>query len=116
VEAVDRAQGQRLKMLYVAAEHEILFRQFPELFPSEATRLQLIGKEDEALFPVTPFNVLIEPVSPPEQAAKPEKAFRIVRPGRPRRGSVDAAGIQRAGAAEFIRRAEGSPEGSKGRF
>jgi hypothetical protein len=72
-------------MLYVAAEHakphEILFRQFPELFPSEATRLQLTGKDDETLFPVTPFNVVLELAAPPQQAAEPEPAFRIVKPG-----------------------------------
>ena len=48
VRAVDRALGQRLKMLYVAAEHakphEVLFRQFPQLFPSERSLVQLTGR------------------------------------------------------------------------
>jgi hypothetical protein len=87
VEAVDRAQGQRLKMLYVAAEHakphEILFRQFPELFPSEATRLQLTGKDDESLFPA-PFSVILELNS--DSPPLPEKEFVIEQMGGPNDG------------------------------
>jgi hypothetical protein len=80
VEAVDKAQGERLKLLYVKSEHakphEILFRQFPELFPSEATRMELTGKDDEALFPAGQFNVVLELASPTEA----EPVFRIVQP------------------------------------
>jgi hypothetical protein len=85
VEAVDKAQGERLKLLYLKAEHakphEILFRQFPELFPSEATRMHLSGVGDSPLFPTeNQFNVVLE-LHRPEQPTEPEPAFRIVRPG-----------------------------------
>ena len=57
-----------------------LIRQFPELFPSEATRMQLSGVGDEPLFPSgNQFNVVLE-LHAPEQPTEAEPAFRIVKP------------------------------------
>ena len=83
--AVDEAIGERLKKLYVAAEHarphEILFRQFPQLFPSDAVRLQLSGVDGQPLFPAgeNAFTVKLELHVPDKASApEPEREFRIV--------------------------------------
>jgi hypothetical protein len=85
VKAVDEAIGERLKKLYVAAEHarphEILFRQFPQLFPSDAVRLQLSGADGAPLFPggENAFTVKLELHVPDKASApEPEREFRIV--------------------------------------
>jgi hypothetical protein len=80
VEQIDKALGERLKMLYRKAEHarpwEILFRQFPSLFPVQSQPMTLIGENGAPLFPTeSQFAVSIELASPDPAG---EKEFTIV--------------------------------------
>jgi len=82
-EAIDRAMGERLKVLYAKAEaakpHQILFRQYPHLFPRERTAVELSGLDGGpiAINGGMTFNVLLE-LHEPGQQADESKRFTIV--------------------------------------